>query len=146
MVNEHINACLASEAATFGRVPILEIGAGTGALTAHLLKHFDIVHAVERDRDLVPILNEHFLSFIQSKRLIIHEADGARFNIAQVFLEQPLILVGNLPYHLTSSILILALKNRALLKGAVFLVQKEVAERLCAMPKSKDYGFLTAIL
>lgn len=148
MVNEGINALFVSAASSWGTDnTVLEIGAGTGSLTAHLLEHFAMVHAVERDRDLVPILREHFAQEIAQNKLQIHEADGARFNIGEVFSEaSPGIMVGNLPYHLTSSVIILALKNHRCLKGAVFMVQKEVAQRLTAAPNNKDYGFLTAIL
>lgn len=148
MLDENINATLLSHALFWGKNnTVLEIGAGTGSLTAPLLESFTLVHAVERDRDLLPILRERFADDIIQNKLILHEADGARFDIASVFSKNaPGILVGNLPYHLTSSIIILALKNHSLLKGAVFLIQKEVADRLCAPPNTKDYGFLTAIL
>jgi len=147
MVDENINSILARAASDCGSLAIVEIGAGTGSLTKHLLRVAPVVHAVERDRDLVPILQELFEQEIAQKKLVIHEADGARFDLSQVLSEQhPGVLVGNLPYHLTSSIIILTLKNRALLAGAVFLVQKEVATRLAAHPNNKDYGFLTAVL
>lgn len=137
---------MADAACSFKCDTVLEIGAGTGALTAALLKRFTFVHAVERDRELIPILREHFANEIEAKKLTLHEKDGARFDIKEFFHDQKLAMVGNLPYHLTSSIIILALKHSHLLKGAVFLVQKEVADRLCAAPRTKDYGFLTVLL
>jgi 16S rRNA (adenine1518-N6/adenine1519-N6)-dimethyltransferase len=148
MVDEGVNLILTEAARSCGLLmPIVEIGAGTGSLTKHLVQISPLVHAIERDRDLVPILRESFKSQIEAKKLVIHEADGARFDLAQLLsAQEPGVLVGNLPYHLTSSIIILTLKNRALLRGAVFLVQKEVATRLIAHPDSKDYGFLTAVL
>ena len=148
MVDQRVNTIFAEAVRSFGDGrPVLEIGAGTGSLTSHLLFSSPLVHAVERDRDLVPILREHFANEIHEGHLIIHEADGARFDVASVFSPSNKgILVGNLPYHLTSSIILLGLSYRDLLLGGVFLVQKEVADRLVAEPNNKQYGFLTVIL
>lgn len=148
MMDQRINVFFAEAAASLGRgLPIVEIGAGTGSLTHHLLGISPLVHAVERDRDLVPILREEFKEAIDRGALVLHEADGARFDLSTVLNPQTRgVLVGNLPYHLTSSIMLLSMRQRHLLKGGVFLVQKEVADRLCAKPNSKDYGFLTVVL
>lgn len=148
MIDQRVNLIFAKAVASFGKdLPVVEIGAGTGSLTAHLLEQCPRVHAVERDRDLVPILRDQFSEAIARGHLVIHEADGARFDLSHVFLADDVgILVGNLPYHLTSSILILALNQMSSLKGAVFLVQKEVADRLLAGPNTKLYGFLTAVV
>lgn len=146
MVDQRINVMFADAVASFGKnLTVVEIGAGTGSLTSHLLEVSPLVHAVERDRDLIPVLKEKFLKPRENGHLVIHEADGARFDLTTI-LKNPGVLVGNLPYHLTSSIILLALRNRSLLKGAVFLVQKEVADRLVAGPNNKQYGFLTVIL
>jgi 16S rRNA (adenine1518-N6/adenine1519-N6)-dimethyltransferase len=127
--------------------PMIEFGAGTGALTKSLLQFGNTIHAIERDRDLVPILKQQFKNEISSNNLFIHEADGAKFDLSSLCSHKnPGVLVGNLPYHLTSSIIILALKNWSRISGAVFMVQKEVATRLLSQPNSKDYGFLTAVL
>ncbi len=148
MIDQRVNGVFAEAVRSFGAGhPVLEIGAGTGSLTSHLLKVASLVHAVERDRDLVPILREHFAAEINSGHLVLHEADGARFAIDTIFSESATgILVGNLPYHLTSTIVLLALQHRSRLAGAVFLVQREVADRLLADPNNKQYGFLTVIL
>lgn len=148
MMDERINGTLTSAVASFGvNLPVVEIGAGTGSLTAHLLSITPVVHAIERDRDLIPLLKEQFSEAIDQGHLILHEADGARFDLTTILSPTtPGVLVGNLPYHLTSSIVLLALKQLSVLKGAVFLVQKEVADRLVAGPNNKQYGFLTVIL
>ncbi len=148
MLDQNVNRSFAAAVSDFGKdLRVIEIGAGTGSLTAHLLGFAKEVHAVERDRDLVPVLKEEFKDFIAAKKLIIHEADGARFAIDQVVSEEsPGVLLGNLPYHLTSSIIFLAINHVNSLLGAVFLVQKEVADRLAAQPSTKEYGFLTVVL
>lgn len=148
MIDQRVNSVFADavRALSDGK-PVLEIGAGTGSLTDHLLGVSTRVHAVERDRDLIPLLSEHFRAQILDGRLVLHEADGARFDIGSIFsVDSKGILVGNLPYHLTSTIVLLALTNVEKLVGAVFLVQKEVADRLAADPNCKTYGFLTVLL
>lgn len=150
MVDQRKNALFAEAVLSLNQDklrPVVEIGAGFGSLTSHLLAVSPIVHAIERDRDLVPILREQFAEQIKAGHLIIHEADAKKFDLTSVFDQKNRgILVGNLPYHLTSSILLLALHYRFVLEGAVFLVQKEVANRLLAGANTRDYGFLTVIL
>lgn len=148
MMDQRVNATIGSAVQSLGQgVNVLEIGAGTGSLTERLLSIAPMVHAIERDRDLVPILKNNFEAEIETNQLIVHEADGARFDLATVFSsEHRGIMVGNLPYHLTSSIILLALKNHRLLKGAIFLVQKEVADRILAVTGGKEYGFLPVLL
>lgn len=148
MLDQRINLIFAQAVKSFGdKLPVVEIGAGTGSLTSHLLEASPCVHAIERDRDLIPILREQFPQSLDLGSLVLHEADGARFDLASVLnTEKRGVLVGNLPYHLTSSIVLLSLKHRDVLKGSVFLVQKEVADRLIAAPNSKQYGFLTVII
>lgn len=147
MLDQRVNLTFAHAVRSFGEGVVVEIGAGTGSLTNHLLESATVVHAIERDRDLIPILKEQFADAEKNGSLVLHEADGARFDLANVLQKNhPGVLVGNLPYHLTSSVVLLALKHRALLKGMVFLVQKEVADRLIAPPNNKDYGFLTVVV
>lgn len=148
MLDQRVNGIFASAVKAFGDGwPVLEIGAGTGSLTSHLLTVAPCVHAVERDRDLLPVLTTHFADDIAAGKLLLHEADGARFDLGTVFSTvNKGVLVGNLPYHLTSSIVLRALSQSTLLVGAVFLVQKEVADRLVAVPNNKVYGFITVVL
>jgi 16S rRNA (adenine1518-N6/adenine1519-N6)-dimethyltransferase len=148
MMDQRVNATIRRAVLSLGQgVDVLEIGAGTGSLTEHLLSIAPMVHAVERDRDLVPILRTNFEQELNHGKLIIHEADGARFDLSTIFSPTHQgIMVGNLPYHLTSSIILLALRNHQLLKGAIFLVQKEVADRILAVTGGKEYGFLPVLL
>lgn len=148
MLDQHVNTVLANAVFAFGEdLHVIEIGAGTGALTRHLLLGAKKLDAIERDRDLVPILNQEFAAEIALKKMTLHEADGARFDLSSIIENNnPAVLVGNLPYHLTSSIIFLTLQHFMKLRGAVFLVQKEVADRLNAQPNSKEYGFLTVVL
>lgn len=125
--------------------PIVELGAGAGALTKVLLDSGATLHAVERDRDMVPILRERFEEEIGAERFFVHEANAVTFPY------EPLaggkgILCGNLPYHLTSSLVLRAIEGIDSLQGVVFLVQWEVAERLAASPGNKSWGVLSVLL
>ena len=117
---------------------VLEIGPGTGGLTAPLLDRAGRVIAIEKDRDLVPALRARFpaLTVIEADALdidwnLLHPADGPG-----------LLVTGNIPYNITSPLI-----DKALLpprpRRAVFLVQKEVAERVTAASNTPEYGALT---
>lgn len=114
---------------------IIEIGPGRGALTEKLLKRAARVVAVELDPHLAEHLQQRFAA---EPRLQIVHADVLETDLAQ-WGRAP--IAGNLPYYITSPILE---KVAALdVPRAVFLIQKEVAERLVAQPGSRDYGLLT---
>lgn len=111
---------------------VIEIGPGRGALTEKLLPRTDRLVAVELD----PALAEHLRARFPTLDLIhadILDADLSPFRGA--------VLAGNLPYYITSPIVEKILRLDFL--RAVFLVQKEVADRLAARPGSRDYGYLT---
>lgn len=116
---------------------VIEIGAGRGALTAHLLEYAERVVAIETD----PMLAEHLRErFGEPPGLTLLHADVLKTDLGQW---GPAVVAGNLPYYITSPILSKVLGLGPLLRRAVFLVQKEVAERLTAAPGGREYGFLT---
>ncbi|HTX36169.1 MAG TPA: 16S rRNA (adenine(1518)-N(6)/adenine(1519)-N(6))-dimethyltransferase RsmA [Bryobacteraceae bacterium] len=114
---------------------VIEIGPGRGALTAKLLERAARVIAIEVDPHLAAHLRSRFAG---EPRLEIVQADVLATDLAQW---GRLPVVGNLPYYITSPILEKTVRLGA--PRAVFLIQKEVAERLVATPGSRDYGFLT---
>jgi len=114
---------------------VIEIGPGRGALTEKLLQRAARVIAVELDSFLVDHLRQ---KYSDEPRLEVVHADVLDTDLAQ-WGRAP--VVGNLPYYITSPILEQAVRSQA--PRAVFLIQKEVAERLVAKPGNRDYGFLT---
>jgi 16S rRNA (adenine1518-N6/adenine1519-N6)-dimethyltransferase len=116
---------------------VVEIGPGRGALTQHLIGRAERVVALEVDPVLIPYLRHKFRD---APNLTVVEGDVLTTDLGQW---GPAIIVGNLPYYITSPILsrVFALAGRW--RGSVFLVQKEVAERLTAAPGSREYGYLT---
>lgn len=119
---------------------VIEIGPGRGALTRKLLARARRVIAIEIDPWLVEDLRR---TFAGETRLEVVQADVLDTDLAQW---GPAALAGNLPYYITSPILERTVRAREVLLRAVVLVQKEVAERMAAMPGSRDYGLLTVAL
>jgi 16S rRNA (adenine1518-N6/adenine1519-N6)-dimethyltransferase len=129
-----------------GRARVVEIGAGTGVLTRLLAERARELFAIERDRDLVPILAGE----LESGHVHVLEADAQSVDLARLLgpesTEGPRVLCGNLPYAITGSLLRRAVENAATLERAVFMVQDEVAARLVAPPGGKDRGALTVFV
>lgn len=117
---------------------IIEIGPGTGALTKWLAEKFDDLHAIELDQRAVKVLKQEI------ENLVIHESDVLKVNWPDlVDSKKNNVVIGNLPYYITTPILFDLLENRRLFSEAILMMQKEVAERLVANPSSKDYGILS---
>ena len=113
---------------------VIEIGPGKGALTEKLLELAGHVVAIEVDSDLV----DHLRARFPTPNLQVIQADVLTVDLAQW---PGIPIVGNLPYYITSPIL--EKTTRANPPRAVFLIQKEVAQRLTAKPGTRDYGYLT---
>jgi 16S rRNA (adenine1518-N6/adenine1519-N6)-dimethyltransferase len=119
---------------------IIEIGAGKGALTAPLAGLAGRVIAVEKDRDLIP-----YLLKLRHDNLTVIERDVLKIDFEELLTKETrpgerVKLVGNLPYSISSALLFRILENKTLFHQCVFLLQKEVAERLSARPGSKAYA------
>lgn len=123
----------------------IEVGAGLGALTRPLAERCREVLAIERDRDLVPVLATELAPLLASGRLRIAEADAKAFDYAGELRRSaaPRAVVGNLPYHLSGLLLERFVALAPELDRAGALVQLEVATRLAAPAGSADYGALS---
>jgi 16S rRNA (adenine1518-N6/adenine1519-N6)-dimethyltransferase len=132
---------IAEEALLQKGEPCLELGAGLGHLTRHLLATGARVTAVERDRDLAEALRRQKL-----EGLVVVEANAAKLDFAKTAQADQVVVVGNLPYQLTSRILFEVLDQVAHVPRAVFTLQKEVVQRVAATPGSRESGVLTVLL
>ena len=148
LADANLTRKIAEEATHDPGVVVLELGAGLGALTDQLLARGARVVAVERDRELVPVLREIFEPYRREGQLTIVEADAKTLDWEQA-LESQLggstgrwVVAGNLPYQITGPLLEKTVGLASRLSRAVFLLQKEVADRLVATPGTKSYGAL----
>lgn len=121
---------------------VVELGAGLGHLTRQLAGTGARVVAVERDRDLVAVLERE----LGLPNVEVRAANAAALDFAEVAGVARPVVAGNLPYQLSSSILFEVLDQREHLSRAVFLLQKEVAVRIASGPGSRDYGLLSVLL
>ena len=125
---------------------IIEVGAGKGSLTFPLAQKAGEVIAIEKDRELIPLLRTK-----KPANLTIIEQDVLRVDFRELLaagegFPGPVKLVGNLPYSISSPLMFKVLKNKGIFQTCVFLVQKEVAERICARPGSKKYAPLSILV
>ncbi|NDA06555.1 MAG: 16S rRNA (adenine(1518)-N(6)/adenine(1519)-N(6))-dimethyltransferase RsmA [Flavobacteriia bacterium] len=124
-----------------GYAQVLEVGPGTGVLTQYLLPKAVEVHAIELDRESIPVLQSKFPSL--SARL--YQADILRWTLVEPLATQPFALVGNYPYNISTQIVFWMIDRRAQIPEMVGMFQKEVAERIAAGPGSKVFG-ITSVL
>ncbi len=145
LVADGVIGAIARAAVPMEGATVVELGAGTGALTAALVMRARRTVAIERDRDLIPILEARFVEEIAGGRLSIVEADAAKAELGALLggADGPRVLCGNLPYQITGRLLSLATRHVSCIDRALFTVQLEVALRLVATPGSKDYGALS---
>jgi 16S rRNA (adenine1518-N6/adenine1519-N6)-dimethyltransferase len=126
---------------------VLEIGAGLGALTAPLARRAGRVTAVETDRRLLDLLRTE-LRARRIDNVDLLEADILRVDIPRIATasDRGLVVTGNLPYHISSQIVVQLIQARESVDRAVVMIQREMAQRLMAVPGTKDYGRLTVML
>lgn len=123
---------------------LVEIGAGHGAITDRVFEQSQRLHVIEIDRDLTALLREKYAD----KALIVHEGDALKFDFSTLHVPSaPLLRVfGNLPYNISTPILFHLLRYADCIQDMVFMLQKEVIDRLAATPSHHDYGRLTVMI
>lgn len=123
---------------------VLEIGPGMGVMTQVLCEKAGAVLAVEIDRALIPILK---VTLFGHENVKVINDDVLRLDLNKVLQESfgdtPVKVVANLPYYITTPIIMKLLEEKVNFKSITVMVQKEVGDRLCAAPGGKDYGAVT---
>ena len=124
---------------------IVEIGAGLGTLTAQIVERVTAgkVLALEADPDMIRVLRAE-LGTVDN--LEIHHTDAMRFDLRAEATLKKIIVCGNLPYHLASQLMFKVIDARDRVQHAVFMIQKEMADRVVAKPGGKDYGALGVMI
>ncbi|MEM7082588.1 MAG: 16S rRNA (adenine(1518)-N(6)/adenine(1519)-N(6))-dimethyltransferase RsmA [Pseudomonadota bacterium] len=118
---------------------LVEIGPGRGALTLPILAAGCDLHAVEIDRDLIAHWRQQ-----SHPNLTLHEGDALEFDFSR--LGAPLRIIGNLPYNISTPLLFRFIEYRQQVRDIHVMLQKEVADRVCAEPGTKAYGRLTVMM
>jgi 16S rRNA (adenine1518-N6/adenine1519-N6)-dimethyltransferase len=140
VVENIARACVTD--AEVGNAEVVELGAGLGVLTTALARRARRVTAIERDRDLVPILKRE----LGDAAAVVIEGDAQTAAVTFHPGATPRVLAGNLPYQITGRLLERAVGLADALDRVVFMVQREVADRLAAEPGTKAYGALTVFV
>ncbi|GAB6168631.1 16S rRNA (adenine(1518)-N(6)/adenine(1519)-N(6)) -dimethyltransferase RsmA [Clostridium carnis] len=123
---------------------VIEIGPGVGTLTAKLLEKAKRVVAIELDNDLIPILEQELGD--NPNFMLIHN-DALKVDFNEIIGDEKSVkLVANLPYYVTTPIIVKLLKENYHFKSLTIMIQKEVAERMNAEPGNKDYGALSLLV
>lgn len=136
-----------SEAEITKETLVIEIGPGTGALTRFLVEKAGLVLAYEIDKDLIPLLENEF----QNESFKVINQDILTVDLETVISEyqvnyKEVVIVGNLPYYITTPIILGLLEKNLKVKCFVFMVQLEVADRLTATKGGKDYNALSVLI
>lgn len=139
--DESIANKIADSLSLEGYQHILEIGPGMGMLTKYLLKKSKTIWVVEIDRESIAYLKTHYLHL--SERII--EEDFLKMDLSTYFKDQPLAIIGNFPYNISSQIVFKAIENREKIPEFSGMFQKEVAQRICGKPGNKTYGILSVL-
>ena len=147
LINRDVVGRIADAAAPTEDAMILEIGPGIGTLTKELCERYERVVAIEIDRGLIPVLGKTLADY-GNVRVI--EGDVMKVDLAALIREEsggrPVAVCANLPYYITTPILMRLLELRLPLTSITVMIQTEVADRLAAPAGSADYGSITAVL
>ena len=147
LINRIIPEEIAEQCADDPESMILEIGPGIGCLTAELACRYAKVVAVEIDKGLIPVLDRTLAEF--DNVTVINE-DVMKIDLPALIAEhsegRPVSVCANLPYYITTPILMMLLESGVKFRTITVMVQNEVAQRLVAPPGKADYGAITAIL
>ncbi|MDB5083629.1 MAG: Ribosomal small subunit methyltransferase [Bacilli bacterium] len=144
LIDEEILDQIVSAANLTKETGALEIGPGIGTLTQALAEHAGTVVAVEKDARLIPLLSSTLQEYPNVK---VYQGDILEMDLAALWLDSfaqlPVSVVANLPYYVTTPIIMKLLEERLKIEHIVVMVQKEVAQRMAARPGGKEYGILS---
>ena len=144
LIDTHVLDKIISAAGITGNDCVLEIGPGIGAMTQYLAEHAGKVVAVEIDTNLLPILDETLKGY---SNVTVINSDILKLDMNQLVDEyndgRPIKVVANLPYYITTPIIMGLFESNVPIDNITVMVQKEVADRMQVGPGSKDYGALS---
>jgi 16S rRNA (adenine1518-N6/adenine1519-N6)-dimethyltransferase len=139
--DETIAEQIADSLSLSGYKNVLEIGPGMGVLTKYLLKKATTTYVIEIDTESVEYLQANYLNL--APRII--EKDFLKYDLNEVFKGEPLAIIGNFPYNISTQIVFKTLAMRNQIPEFSGMFQKEVAQRICSKEGSKIYGILSVL-
>ncbi len=142
LTDEILLADIVKKSGIDGNTRVLEIGPGAGALTRHLAENALSVHAYEIDTRLKPVLDKTVGEY-SNVQITFADIMKEKIEMVEKRLGGNYVLVANLPYYITTPIVMNFLENAKNLKSMVIMVQKEVAQRFSAKESTSDYGAIT---
>lgn len=140
--DENIARKIADTLTLEGYTHVLEIGPGMGVLTKYILENEINVAAMELDSESVIYLEQHY----KNKNLQVIPADFLKYNLQDLFNNNPFAITGNFPYNISTQIVFKALEWRNRIPEFTGMFQKEVAKRICEKEGSKTYGILSVLV
>jgi len=141
LTDESIAERIADSLSLKGYQNVLEIGPGMGVLTKYLLKKEVTTHVIEIDTESVEYLKANYLNL--NNRII--EKDFLKYDLTQIFHQEPFAIIGNFPYNISSQILFKTLDMRDQIPEFSGMFQKEVAHRICSKEGNKVYGIISVL-
>ena len=142
--NPQVALAIVEKAGIGKETPVLEIGPGLGALTVHIARKTRQLTVVEKDRRLIPVL-EQVLSDAGVPNVRIVNQDILQYDMTQN-ADKNLVVIGNLPYNISSQIMFKLVQQHHGVKQAFLMFQKELAQRITAVPGGKQFSRLAAVV
>ena len=147
LIDPSVPERIAASCADRSDILVLEIGPGIGCLTQQLAENFERVLAIEIDRGLIPVLGKTLAEYDHVR---VVNADVMEVDLPALIAEEAggreVAVCANLPYYITTPILMRLLECGVPFSSITVMVQNEVASRLAAKPGASDYGAITAVL
>ena len=144
LIDNHVIERICELAELAGDERVLEVGPGVGTLTLALLQEAACVTSIEADPELEPVLDAHAADYANFRFIMGDALKVGPEQIEQAAGGEPTVFVANLPYNVAATIILQFFQTMPALKRAVVMVQKEVADRIAAVPGNKTYGGYTA--
>ena len=145
IINKNICPQMANYCSKSSDSGIIEIGPGIGVLTVELAKRYKKVVSIEIDKNLIPILSETISNFSNVELI---NKDILKIDLQEIVKNylndcSEINICANLPYYITSEVIMYILESEINIKSVIIMIQKEVAERICASPGTRDIGIIT---
>ncbi len=147
LTDPNISRAIVDRAAIGTDDVVLEIGPGLGAITIPAAKLANRLVAVDKDGRIIELLKTELLA-AGIGNVEIRQADILKVDLESIYRDagRPLVVMGNLPYNISSQVIVQLIHARRWVDRAVLMLQKEMAQRICAGPGSRDYGRLSVML